>query len=46
MCFFMFGACLRTTKSSSKKRITFCRSIYIQKDIKMVAFIFENPSYL
>ena len=39
MCFFMFGASLMATNSSFQKRITFCRSIYVKKVMKLVAFI-------
>ena len=44
MCFFMFGAILKATNSSFKKGITFCRSIYVKKVMKLLAFIFEQPS--
>ena len=44
-CFFMFGAVLKTTNSSFQKAITFCRSIYVKKVMKLLAFIFEQPSY-
>ena len=33
----------QATKSSFQKRITFCRSIYLKKVTKLVAFIFEHP---
>ena len=42
----MFGAILKATNSSFQKGITFCRSIYVKKAIKLLAFIFEQPSYL
>ena len=45
MCFFMFGANLKATNSSFQKGMTFCRSIYVKKVMKLVAFIFEQPSY-
>ena len=45
MCFFMFGAILKATNSSFQKGITFCRSIYVKKVMKLLAFIFEQPSY-
>ena len=44
-CFFMFGAILKATNSSFQKGITFCRSIYMKKVMKLLAFIFEQPSY-
>ena len=42
----MFGAILKATKSSFQKGISFCRSIYVKKVLKLLAFIFEQPSYL
>ena len=44
-CFFMFGAISKATKSSFKKSMTFCRSIYVKKPMKLLAFIFEQSSY-
>ena len=44
-CFFMFGAILKATNSSFQKGMTFCRSIYVKKGMKLLAFIFEQPSY-
>ena len=41
----MFGAILKTTNSSFQKGMTFCRSIYMKKVMKLLAFIFEQPSY-
>ena len=41
----MFGAILKTTNSSFQKGMTFCRSIYVKKVMKLLAFIFEQPSY-
>ena len=41
----MFGAFLKATNSSFQKGITFCRSIYVKKVMKLLAFIFEQPSY-
>ena len=41
----MFGVILKATNSSFQKGMTFCRSIYVKKDIKLLAFIFEQPSY-
>ena len=46
MCFFMFGASLKATNSSFQEWITFCRSIYVKKVMKLVAFVFEHPSYM
>ena len=43
--FFMFGAILKATNSSFQKGMTFCRSIYVKKVMKLLAFIFEQPSY-
>ena len=42
----MFGAILKATNSSFKKGITFCRSIYVKKVMKLLAFIFEQPPYI
>ena len=44
-CFFMFGAILKATNSFFQKGMTFCRSIYVEKIMKLLAFIFEQPSY-
>ena len=41
----MFGAILKATNSSLQEGMTFCRSIYVKKVIKLLAFIFEQPSY-
>ena len=41
----MVGAILKATNSSFQKGITFCRSIYVKKVMKLLAFIFEQPSY-
>ena len=43
-CFSMFGAILKATNSSFQKGMTFCRSIYVKKVMKLLAFIFEQPS--
>ena len=40
----MFGAILKATKSFFSKGIAFCRSIYVKKVMKLLAFIFEQPS--
>ena len=37
----MFGAILK----GIQKGMTFCRSIYVKKVMKLLAFIFEQPSY-
>ena len=42
----MFGAILRATNSSFQKSMRFCRIIYVKKVMKLLAFIFEQPSYL
>ena len=42
----MLGAILKATNISFQKGITFCRSIYVKKVMKLLAFIFEQPSYL
>ena len=39
----MFGAILKATNSSFQNR--YCRSIYVKKVMKLLAFIFEQPSY-
>ena len=44
--FFMFGATLKGTNSSFQKGMTFCRSICVKKVMKLLAFIFEQPSYV
>ena len=41
----MFGAILKATNSSFQKGMAFCRSIYVKKVKKLLAFIFEQPSY-
>ena len=41
----MSGAILKVTKGSFLKGMTFCRSIYVKKVMKLLAFIFEQPSY-
>ena len=44
-CFFMFGAVLKATYTSFQKGMTFYGSIYVQNVMKLLAFIFEQPSY-
>ena len=41
----MFGAISKATNSSFQKGMTVCRSIYVKKVMKLLAFIFEQPSY-
>ena len=41
----MFGAMLKATNSSFQKGMTFCRSLYVKKAMKLLAFIFEQSSY-
>ena len=41
----MFGAILKATYSSFQKGMTFCRSISVKKVMKLLAFIFKQPSY-
>ena len=40
----MFGAILKAKKSFFQKGMTFCRSIYVKKVMKLLAFIFGHPS--
>ena len=41
----MVGVILKATNSSFQKGMTFRRSIYVKKVVKLLAFIFEQPSY-
>ena len=41
----MVGVILKATNSSFQKGIVFCRSIHVKKVMKLLAFIFEHPSY-
>ena len=41
----MFVAFLKATNSSFQKGMTFYRRIYVTKVMKLLAFIFEQPSY-
>ena len=41
----MFGAILKATNSYFQTGMTFCRSIYVKKAMKLLAFIFEQPLY-
>ena len=40
----MFGAILKKTNSSFQKVMTFFRSIYVKKVMKLLASIYEQPS--
>ena len=42
----MFGVILKATNSFYQKGMTLCRSIYVKKVMKLLAFIFEQSSYL
>ena len=42
----MFGAILKARNSSFQKGMTFCPCIYVTKVMNLLAFIFEQPSYL
>ena len=42
----MFGSSLKATYKSFQKGMTFCRSMYVKKVMKLLAFIFEQPSYV
>ena len=42
----MFGAILKATNSYFQKGMIFCRNIYVKKVMKLLSFIFEQPSYL
>ena len=41
----MFGAILKAANSYFQKGMTFCSSICVKKIMKLLAFIFEQPSY-
>ena len=41
----MFGTILEAINSYFRKDITFCRSIYVKKVMKLPVFICEQPSY-
>ena len=41
----MVDVILKATYSSFQKDMTFCRSIYVMKVMKLLAFIFEQLSY-
>ena len=42
----MFDAILKAKNTSFQKGMTFCRNIYVKKAMRLLAFIFEQPSYL
>ena len=42
----MCGAIIKATKSYFQRGMTFCISIYMKKVMKLLAFIFEQPSYI
>ena len=42
----MVGVILKATDRSFQKGMTFCRSIYVKKVMRLLAFIFEQPSYV
>ena len=41
----MFGTIVKATNSSFQKGMTFCRSIYVKKAMKLLALIFEQSLY-
>ena len=41
----MCGAILKATNSSFQNGMTFCRSIYVMKVMKLLSFIFKQSSY-
>ena len=41
----MFGAIVKATNSYFQKSMPFCRIIYVKKVMKLLALIFEQPSY-
>ena len=42
----MSGTVLKATNSFFQKDMTLCRSIYVKKVMELLAFIFEQPSYI
>ena len=42
----MFGVILKVTNSTFQKGMPIYRSIYKKKVMKLLAFVFEQPSYL
>ena len=41
----MFGAIVKATNSSFQRGMTFCRNMYAQKVMKLLAYLFEQPLY-
>ena len=41
----MVGVILKETNSSFQRGMTFSRCIFVKKVMKLLAFIFEQPSY-
>ena len=41
----MCGVILKATNSSFQKGMIFCRSMYVKKVMKLLSFIFDQPSY-
>ena len=41
----MFGAILKATNSAFQKGMPFCSSINVKKVMKLLVFVFEQPSY-
>ena len=41
----MCGDILKATNSSFQKGMIFCRSMYVKKVMKLLSFIFDQPSY-
>ena len=44
-CLFILVAILKATNSSIQKGMLFCLCLYMKKVMKLLAFIFEQPSY-
>ena len=42
----MFGAILKATNSSFQEGMKYCGTIFVKKVINLLAFIFEQPSYV
>ena len=42
----MFCAIIKATNSSFQNGMAFSRSIYVKKVMKLLTFIFEQPSYI
>ena len=41
----MFGTILKATNSSFQKDMTFCRSIYVKKVMKLLAYLNSPPTF-